>query len=261
MHVLDTLGDPVRRRLVELFAAGERTAGDASAVIEEEFGISQPAVARHLRVLREGGFLTRRAAGRSRIYALDPAVLDEVETVVGRYRALWNQRLDALGTVSRHDDRFDLTFERVYATTVDDVWDACTNPDRLARWMETYRGDLRLGGRWEALDDGGAVRCRGTVTECEPPSRFVTTWEYEGEAPSTVTVTVATHPEGARLELRHQDLQDPGYGPGWQTYLEVLDESLGVAPSAVVDPYRVPGVSWSERYAELEPVWRPLLVD
>lgn len=98
MHVLDTLGDPVRRRLVELFAAGERTAGDASAVIEEEFGISQPAVARHLRVLREGGFLTRRAAGRSRIYALDPAVLDEVETVVGRYRALWNQRLDALGT-------------------------------------------------------------------------------------------------------------------------------------------------------------------
>lgn len=98
MHALDVLGDPVRRRLVELFAAGERAAGDASAVVESEFGISQPAVARHLRVLRDAGFLTRRAEGRSRIYALDPAALDEVEAVVGRYRSLWNQRLDALGT-------------------------------------------------------------------------------------------------------------------------------------------------------------------
>ncbi len=98
MHALDVLGDPVRRRLLELFAAGERAAGDASAVVERDFGISQPAVARHLRVLREAGFLTRRAEGRTRIYRLEPAALDELESAVGRYRALWNQRLDALDT-------------------------------------------------------------------------------------------------------------------------------------------------------------------
>jgi len=98
MHALDVLGDPVRRRLLELFASGERPAGDASDVVEREFGISQPAVARHLRVLREAGFLTRRAEGRTRIYRLEPAALDELESAVDRYRALWNQRLDALGT-------------------------------------------------------------------------------------------------------------------------------------------------------------------
>ncbi|NLF05264.1 MAG: winged helix-turn-helix transcriptional regulator [Actinomycetales bacterium] len=98
MHALDVLGDPVRRRLLELFAAREQAAGEASGVVEREFGISQPAVARHLRVLRESGFLTRRAEGRTRIYAVDPAALDELEGAVARYRTLWNQRLDALGT-------------------------------------------------------------------------------------------------------------------------------------------------------------------
>lgn len=117
MHALDVLGDPVRRRLVELFAAGERAAGDASAVVEDEFGISQPAVARHLRVLRDAGFLTRRAEGRSRIYALDPAALDEVEAVVGRYRALWNQRLDALGTEIARGKRTDRATGPSGATT------------------------------------------------------------------------------------------------------------------------------------------------
>lgn len=98
MHALDVLGDPVRRRLVELLAARDQPAGEVSAVVEEEFGISQPAVARHLRVLREAGFVSRRAEGRVRVYALEPAALTELEGLVARYRALWNQRLDALGT-------------------------------------------------------------------------------------------------------------------------------------------------------------------
>ncbi len=98
MHALDVLGDPVRRRLVELLAAADRPAGEVSAVVEREFGISQPAVARHLRVLREAGVLVRRAEGPRRIYHLDEGVIDELQSVVDRYRALWDQRLDALGT-------------------------------------------------------------------------------------------------------------------------------------------------------------------
>jgi len=95
---LDVLGDPVRRRVVEILAAGDRPAGEVSAVVEAEFGISQPAVAKHLRVLREAGVVTRRAEGARRIYDLDPGVIDELQSMVDRYRALWAQRLDALDT-------------------------------------------------------------------------------------------------------------------------------------------------------------------
>lgn len=98
MHALDVLGDPVRRRLVELLAAGDRPAGEVSRVVEGEFAISQPAVARHLRVLREAGFVTRSAQGARRIYHLEPVVIDQLQSAVDRYRLLWGQRLDALGT-------------------------------------------------------------------------------------------------------------------------------------------------------------------
>jgi len=163
------------------------------------------------------------------------------------------------GQVTRRGDRFDLDFERIYATTVDDVWDAVTNPERLARWMATYRGDLRLGGRWEALGSDGEVFCFGTVTACEPPHGYTTTWEYEGEHETRIVVTVAEHPEGAVLTLRHENLADTGYGAGWQTYLEVLDETLEVAPSSAVDPHRTPGVAWDERFTQLTPAWRDRL--
>ena len=98
MHALDILGDPVRRRLVELLAAQDQPAGVVSRVAEAEFGISQPAVARHLRVLREAGFVSSRPDGPRRIYRLEEAVIDQLQGQVDRYRALWNQRLDALDT-------------------------------------------------------------------------------------------------------------------------------------------------------------------
>lgn len=98
MHAFDVLGDPVRRRLLELLADGERSAGELGAVIQEEFGISQPGVSQHLRVLRDNGFATVRAEGTRRLYAVDPAPLREVDVWLERYRRFWTQRLDALGT-------------------------------------------------------------------------------------------------------------------------------------------------------------------
>jgi DNA-binding transcriptional ArsR family regulator len=98
VHAFDVLGDPVRRRLVELLAAEDAPAGAVSRVVEQEFGISQPAVARHLRVLRDAGFVAVRPDGPRRIYRLQPAVMDQLEQQVARYRALWSQRLDALET-------------------------------------------------------------------------------------------------------------------------------------------------------------------
>jgi DNA-binding transcriptional ArsR family regulator len=98
MHAFDVLGDPVRRRILELLADGERAAGDVGGVVQEEFGISQPAVSQHLRVLREHGFTTVRAAGTRRLYAVDPAPLREADAWLARFGGFWNQRLDALGT-------------------------------------------------------------------------------------------------------------------------------------------------------------------
>jgi DNA-binding transcriptional ArsR family regulator len=98
MHAFDVLGDPVRRRILELLAEGEQTSGAVSAVIQAEFGISQPAVSAHLRVLRESGFAAVRADGARRLYAVDTAPLREVEAWLSRFRRFWEQRLDALAT-------------------------------------------------------------------------------------------------------------------------------------------------------------------
>jgi len=98
VHAFDVLGDPVRRRLLELMADGERPAGELTDVIREEFGISQPAVSQHLRVLREAGFARVRPEGTRRLYAVEPAPLQEVDMWLERFRQFWEQRLDALGT-------------------------------------------------------------------------------------------------------------------------------------------------------------------
>ena len=98
MEAFDVLGDPVRRRILELLAEGERAAGDVAAVVRAEFGISQPAVSQHLRVLRESGFATVRAEGTRRLYAVDPTPLHDVEEWIAGLRRFWEQRLDALGT-------------------------------------------------------------------------------------------------------------------------------------------------------------------
>jgi DNA-binding transcriptional ArsR family regulator len=98
VHAFDVLGDPVRRRILELLADGERAAGDIGDVVQDEFGITQPAVSQHLRVLRENGFANVRAEGARRLYAVSVAPLREVDEWLERYRRFWNQHLYALST-------------------------------------------------------------------------------------------------------------------------------------------------------------------
>ncbi|MFT4295572.1 MAG: metalloregulator ArsR/SmtB family transcription factor [Micropruina sp.] len=98
MHALDVLGDPVRRRIVELLASGEAAAGEIGRVVQAEFGISQPAVSQHLRVLREAGFTRVRPQGTRRLYALEPAPLAEADAWLATFRRFWEPPLAALGT-------------------------------------------------------------------------------------------------------------------------------------------------------------------
>ena len=98
MHAFDVLGDPVRRRILELLADGEMTSGAVCAIIREEFGISQPGVSQHLKVLREAGFATVRPEGTRRLYAVDSGPLREVDAWLGRFRRFWTPHLEALAT-------------------------------------------------------------------------------------------------------------------------------------------------------------------
>lgn len=98
MHAFDILGDPVRRRLLELLADGEQPAGGLGAVVSAEFGISQPGVSQHLKVLRDSGFVSVRPEGTRRLYAVQADRLREVDDWLGRFRAFWEPHLDALAT-------------------------------------------------------------------------------------------------------------------------------------------------------------------
>lgn len=98
MHAFDILGDPVRRRILELLAAGEMPAGGIVDAVTAEFGITQPAVSHQLRILRDAGFAEARADGRRRLYALRPEPFREAQAWLERYGAFWTQRLDALDT-------------------------------------------------------------------------------------------------------------------------------------------------------------------
>jgi DNA-binding transcriptional ArsR family regulator len=99
MQAFDVLGDPVRRRILELLAGGERSAGDITSVVTGEFGISQPAVSQHLRVLRESGFTNVRPAGARRLYAVDPIPLREVDGWLEQFRRSWEESYERLDEV------------------------------------------------------------------------------------------------------------------------------------------------------------------
>jgi DNA-binding transcriptional ArsR family regulator len=92
--VLRALADESRRTLLETLAGGQATAGELAALLP----IARPGVSRHLRVLREAGLVEVRKEAQRRVYRLRPEPLAEVDAWLGRYRALWEQRLDALHT-------------------------------------------------------------------------------------------------------------------------------------------------------------------
>ena len=100
MQCLLALADPTRRRIVELLAVRERTAGE----LVDEFDLSAPAISQHLNVLREAGLVTTRAEGLSRIQVLNPEGLDDLEAWLHKTRTIWSRRLDALERELRAED-------------------------------------------------------------------------------------------------------------------------------------------------------------
>lgn len=100
MQSLAAIADPTRRRIIELLADSERTAGE----LVEKFDLSAPAISQHLNVLREAGLVVSRAEGQSRIQSLNPAAFDELDAWLEKTRAVWSRRLDALERELLADD-------------------------------------------------------------------------------------------------------------------------------------------------------------
>jgi uncharacterized protein YndB with AHSA1/START domain len=132
-----------------------------------------------------------------------------------------------------------ITAARTYPTSVEDLWDAVTNIERIPRWFLPVTGDLRPGGRYQLEGNAG-----GEVLECDPPRRFHVTWEM-GDDTSWVTVVLAGDPGGdeTHLELEHVahvpdefwDQFGPGaVGVGWDGALVGLD--LHLSSGEAVDP-------------------------
>jgi uncharacterized protein YndB with AHSA1/START domain len=106
-----------------------------------------------------------------------------------------------------------VTVSQTYAASPEELWDACTNPERIPRWFLPVSGDLRLGGRYQL--EGNAS---GTIERCDPPRSFAATWEYGGEV-SWVEVAVSAEPDGrTRFTLEHiaqvDDVRWAEFGPG-----------------------------------------------
>jgi uncharacterized protein YndB with AHSA1/START domain len=124
---------------------------------------------------------------------------------------------------------------RAYDTTIDDLWDALTNKQRLPRWFAAVEGDFRLGGRFQITGNAS-----GTITACEPPKSFSLTWEFGGGLSWVHIALAATKAGGTHLTLEHVqprvgehwDKFGPGaVGLGWELGLLGLDMHLRSAAS------------------------------
>lgn len=100
MEAFAALADPTRRRIVEMLARGERSAGD----VVKRFSLSQPAISQHLRILRDAGLVRIRQDAQRRMYSLDPKGLAEIDKWLSRYRAFWTKHLNALERVLHDED-------------------------------------------------------------------------------------------------------------------------------------------------------------
>ena len=132
-------------------------------------------------------------------------MIDVVHQINAVHREVAGRTLDA-------GEARAVTLRQTYDASAEDLWDACTNPERIPRWFLPVRGELRVGGRYQFEGQAG-----GTITACDPPRRFEATWEF-GEQVSWIAVEVTAVGDGrAQLSLEHTvpiDDHWDQYGPG-----------------------------------------------
>lgn len=158
-------------------------------------------------------------------------MIDNISATVGKV----TRKLDKVERNGRQAWR--LTASRLYETTLEDTWNAVTDPERIPRWFLPISGDLKVGGRYQFKGNAG-----GVIERCEPPNLVAITWEMHGDV-SWVTVALSEQDGATRLDLEHvahvpdaifDQFGPGGVGVGWDLGLMAL--GLHFASGAPVDP-------------------------
>ena len=168
------------------------------------------------------------------------------------------------GTMRALDDtRGAVRVEDVYDTDIDDLWEACTNPERLARWIAEVSGDLRVGGTVHAVFTStwtGPATDRG-LRRPAPPAADDRARHRRREPDRGLA-----HRRGARTRLVVEERGLPVdqlhfYGAGWQVHLEDLGRSLAtrrLRSTPAAGRRRAPAPAWQERWTALTPAYENL---
>jgi uncharacterized protein YndB with AHSA1/START domain len=160
-----------------------------------------------------------------------------------------------LGSLRRLEDGSGaVVVEDFYDTDIDDLWSALTDPDRLARWLATVKGDFRVGGHIDARFTS-TYAGPGRIGVCEAPRRLQITFEPGTSDETVMEANLAPVGDRTRLIIeerghKHEDL--PGYGAGWQAHIEDLAAYLGGLETGGV---------WRDRWEELIPFYQAIAGD
>lgn len=169
------------------------------------------------------------------------------------------------GTMRATDDAHGLVrVEDVYDTDIEDLWSACTTPDRLARWIARVSGDLSVGATVQAVFTStwsGPVR----IEACDAPHHLLVTNEPGAPDETQLEAWLTAEGERTRLVVEERGLpvgKLPFYGAGWQVHLEDLGRSLATDGPAHLDGWseQAPSPAWQQRWAELTPVYEEAAV-
>jgi uncharacterized protein YndB with AHSA1/START domain len=158
--------------------------------------------------------------------------------------------MQTIGTMRRIDqERGAVRVEDVYDTDIDDLWEACTTPDRLARWIAEVSGDLRLGGTIQASFTSTWTG-PGRIEACERPQHLLLT--MEPGTPDEIELEAWLSQEGERTRLVVEERGLPldriaFHGSGWQAHLEDLGRAMAGEPS-----------NWKARWDELTPAYQAM---
>ena len=147
--------------------------------------------------------------------------------------------------------------EDVYDTDIEDLWQACTTPERLARWIAQVSGDLRQGGTVHAVFTStwsGPAR----IDTCDPPHHLLVTTQPGTDDEAEIEAWLTPEGDGTRLVVEERGLPLGAlhfYGAGWQVHLEDLGRSLATGGGAHAGGWseQRPAPAWHQRWTELIP--------
>jgi uncharacterized protein YndB with AHSA1/START domain len=171
--------------------------------------------------------------------------------------------LKITGTIRSLDaKRGAVRVEDVYDTGIADLWEACTDPERLARWLAQVSGDFRPGGSIEAVFTSTWTG-PGRIEVCERPHHLLLTMQPGSPDETQIEAWLTAEGAGTRLVVEERGLAQedlPYHGAGWQAHLEDLARSLTGDTVARVWSEQQPEPSWRERWTELTPAYQSLPV-